>query len=73
MTNQQQCPVCELLVIDNVPYFSRFNGGETIKKATTFTEVFSKVCRHAKRPGCLNQCQVYNKNKDFPSGRGEEV
>jgi hypothetical protein len=42
-------------------------------KPTTFAEVFSKVCRHAKRPGCLNQCQVYDKNKDFPSGRGEGV
>lgn len=45
----QKCPVCGIVMIDGNFYWSSNNS------VASANEVKAKVCKHARKPGCINQ------------------
>lgn len=65
MDNTKKCPVCGIKQIDGNFKFSYLN------KIVSDEEVYSKVCRHTKKNGCINSSEIYNKDLDYKPFPGD--
>lgn len=62
--NITQCPVCQVTKYNGAFYF-KFNNEKGLVNPSDPEKVYSRVCRHARFPGCINSCTNYSAEKDY--------